>query len=188
MDKYRLSLMIIGVLAVAILFGGWFVGVQPQLDRIARATEQTVSVKQMNDVQQLRNDALAADNDHLEDYKRELAAMQKQIPATRSQQELINQIDAAAKAADVTIRTLTFDSAISFTAPEGVTTGLPSGGTFVAVPLSLAATGARADLEKFAANLQKSARIITIGSSQFTGAEDGSLVLGGVTWVLMPAA
>lgn len=188
MDKHRLSLIIIGVFAVAILAGGWFVGVQPQLDRITRANTQTASIKQMNDIQQIKNDALEADNANLETYRGELAEKQKKIPAARSQQELINQLDAAAENADVTIQSLTFEAAVSFAAPEGVTADAPVGGTFIAVPLSLSASGDRKSLEKFAANLQTSARIITIGSSQFTGAEEGSLVISGITWVLMPSA
>ncbi|MDL5349968.1 type 4a pilus biogenesis protein PilO [Microbacterium sp. zg-YB36] len=188
MDKHRLSLIVIGVLAVAIVFGGFFIGVQPQLDRSARASEQTESLRQTNDVQQERNVALAADNLNLGAYEQQLAAKQERIPPARAQQELINQIDAAAAGAGVTIRTLTFDAALGFSAPEGVTADAPAGGTLIGVPLNLTAEGDRANLEAFTANLQNSARIITIVTSQFTAGEESSLVISGVTWVLMPGS
>jgi len=187
MDKYRLSLILIAAFAVAILAGGWFLGVQPQVDRISAAETQTASIKQLNDVQQIKNTALRKDNDHLKEYKTQLHTAQQAIPATRSQQELINQFDAAATAANVTIRTLTFADASSYAAPKGVTVTAPGGGGLVEVPLTMAVDGSRADLEKFVANLQKSRRIVTFAQSRYTGPNDASLNLSGSTWVLMPA-
>ncbi|WEG10118.1 type 4a pilus biogenesis protein PilO [Microbacterium horticulturae] len=187
MDKFRLSLIVIAALAVGVLAGGWFLGVQPQLDRISTAEAQTASIAQLNDVQQIKNAALRADNEHLGDDKRQLAALEKAIPASRSQQALINQFDAAAKAADVTIRTLTFSDASAYAAPTGVTVGLPSAGALVEVPLTMAVNGSRADLEKFVGNLQDSPRIVTISESRYTGPDDASMNLTGLTWVLVPA-
>ncbi|MCR2814135.1 hypothetical protein NQ166_13735 [Microbacterium sp. zg.Y1090] len=187
MDKHRLSLIVIGVFAVAIVLGGWFLGVQPQLDRMTRADAQTTSIRQTNDVQEQRNRALAVDNDNLDTYKAELAARQERIPAARAQQELINQIDAAAAAAGVGIRSLTFEPAVSFAGPEGVGLDAPTGG-FIGVPLILTAEGPRPDLERFAANLQGSTRVITIGGSDYRGGEQSSLTITGVTWVLMPTS
>jgi len=188
MDKHRLSLIVIGVFAIAILVGGWFVGVQPQLDRSSRANVQTASLMQTNDIQHAKNQALAAEDLKLEDYKRELAENQQRIPAARAQQELINQIDAAAAAAGVSIRSLTFDPAVSFAAPEDITAAVGVDSDFIGVPLTLSAEGERAALEAFAANVQNSARVITIGGSQFTGGEIDSLVISGATWVLMPTS
>lgn len=188
MDKHRLSLIVIGVFAVAIVVGGWFIGVQPQLDRTSRANVQTASLMQTNKIQQDRNLALAAEDLKLDDYKRQLADNQQRIPAARAQQELINQIDAAAAAAGVSIRSLTFDPAVSFTAPEDITAAVGVGSEFIGVPLTLSAEGERPALEAFAANLQNSPRVITIAGSQFTGGEADSLVISGATWVLMPAS
>jgi len=188
MDKHRLSLIVIGILGVAIVFGGWLVGVQPQIDRIEAANTQTASIKQINDVQQAKNDALAADNEKLGDYKTDLTAKQQEIPAARAQQELINQIDAAAVAAGVTVKTLRFDTAAEYVAPAGVALNAPSSGTLIAVPLTINATGERAKLEDFIAKLQQSSRIVTISSSKYSGDDEQSVDLAGMTWVLMPAS
>lgn len=51
MDKHRLTLIVIGMLGVAVVLGGWLLGVQPQLDRIDTANAQTASLRQLNDVQ-----------------------------------------------------------------------------------------------------------------------------------------
>ncbi|WP_454112356.1 type 4a pilus biogenesis protein PilO [Microbacterium aurum] len=188
MDKHRLTLIVIGALGLVIIAGGWFVGVQPQLDRIEAANSQTASIRQINDVQQKKNEALAADNDRLEEYKTDLAAKQQEIPASRAQQELINQIDAAATAAGVTVKNLRFDVAAAYIAPAGVDVAGPSSGTLVDVPLTLSADGPRPQLEDFVAKLQSSPRIVTISQSDFTGGEETSLTLTGTTWVLLPAS
>lgn len=185
MDKHRLSLIVIGLLAVVILFGGWLLGVQPQIDRIDSANAQTKTVGQLNGVQQARNDALAADNENLGQYKADLAAKQTEIPAKRGQQELINQIDAAAIASGVTVRTLRFDAALEYVAPVGVDVGTASSGTLIEVPVALTAVGPRPSLEAFVALLQRSSRIVTISSSQYTGGDDASIDLTGTTWVLL---
>ncbi len=186
MDKHRLSLIVIGLLAVVILFGGWLLGVQPQIDRIDHANAQTKSVAQLNDSQQASNDALAADNENLGQYKSDLAAKQTEIPPTRGQQELINQLDAAATASGVTVRSLSFDDAQAYVAPGGVEVPATTSGTLIAVPIALTADGPRASLEDFMARLQGSSRIVTIAESSYKGGDDSSIDLKGTTWVLLP--
>ncbi|MFT3798743.1 type 4a pilus biogenesis protein PilO [Microbacterium sp.] len=183
MNKHRLALIVIGMLAVAVVAGGFFLGVQPQLDRIAAADKQTQGLRTTNQVQEAKNAALAADSEHLDEYKAQLATGIAEIPEARSQQALVDEVGAAAGAAGVTIESMTFDTATSFSAPGGVDVALPSAGTLVAVPMTLSATGDRGSLENFAANLQASSRIVTVSSSSFT---DGRLSLSGTTWVLMP--
>lgn len=187
MDKHRLSLIVVGVLAVGILLGTFFLGVQPQLERTARADEQRATVEQTNATQKARNSALAADQERIDEYRAGLEAAQAEIPAQRGQQVLIDQINAAADAAGVTVTTLTFDTAVAWTAPNSVPVDLPPSGTLVSVPMTLAAAGDRAALEQFAANVQRSPRIVTVLSSSYSGPEDPQLTLTGLTWALMPA-
>lgn len=189
MDKHRLTLIVIGLFGVAIVLGGWFIGVQPQIDRMDAANSQTASLTQLNETQQAKNDALATDNEKLGDYKNELAAKQREIPASRSQQDLINQIDAAAVAAGVSVKSLRFDTAAAYVAPAGIAVSGPSSGTLIDVPLTLNATGERAQLEDFIAKLQQSSRIVTISASTYTRGDDvPSVDLTGTTWVLLPAS
>lgn len=186
MSRYRFSLIVIGLLAFLVLIGGWFIGVQPQLDRISTANTQTDSVRQLNQIQQAKNTALAEDDAHLDEYKAQLASTQAEIPAARSQQALIDQINAAAGSAGVTMTALRFEPAQAYVAPVGVSLETPTNGTLVAIAVSLSAQGDRAALESFTANLQASTRLITVIDSQYTGPEDASLTLNGATWVLVP--
>lgn len=187
MDKHRLTLIVIGVLAAAILVGGWFIGVQPQIARIDAANEQTTSIARINDAQQLVNEALKADNENLPQYRSELTARQSEIPANRSQQELIDQLDAAATAAGVAITALQFEAAAEYVVPAGVEVTAAAGGTLIQIPVTLNASGPRAQLEAFVANVQASSRIITISSSAYTGGDESAVALTGTTWVLLPA-
>ncbi len=186
MSRYRFSLIVVGLLAFLVLIGGWFIGVQPQLDRISTANTQTDSVRQLNQIQQAKNTALAEDDAHLDEYKAQLASTQAEIPAARSQQALIDQINAAAGSAGVTMTALRFEPAQAYVAPVGVSLDTASSGTLVAIAVSLSAQGERAALESFTANLQASTRLITVIDSQYTGPEDAQLTLNGATWVLVP--
>lgn len=187
MDKYRLSLIAISVLAVGILAGGWFLGIQPQIDRTGRAVVQTASIMQVNNVQQVKVDALEADNEKLGDFEKQLRAARARIPEARSQQELVVQIDRAASEAGVTVTSLNFDEAVSYAVPPLVAVRLPSTATLVAIDMQLAATGDRSALEEFAANLQTSERIMTIVGTTYAGPEEPSLAISATTWVLLPA-
>lgn len=187
MDKHRLSLIVIAVLAIAILFGGLVIGVQPQVERMNRADAQAETLAATNDIQEARNRALASDNANLDAYKSDLASREAMIPSARSQQELINQIDAASTSAGVSVRSLTFDAAAPYSPPAGVKITGPSSSTLVAVPLTLAADGERAKLESFVKRLQASGRIVTLGASQYTGGDVDALTLTGLTWVLLPS-
>lgn len=186
MDRFRLSLIVIGTLAVAVLFGGWALGVQPQLDRMANASAQTAAFAQTNAAQQQRNAELAADNEHLGQYKSQLAASEAEVPSSRSQQGLVDQLNAAAGAAGVTVSSLVFTQPVAYVPPAGVPVELPGSGTLVAVPLTIAVNGARPNLEAFAAAVQSSTRTVSITGSQYSGPEDASLTLTGTTWVLLP--
>lgn len=188
MDRFRLSLIVIGVVAVAVLFGGWALGIQPQLDALGRATQQTAATKQLNDVQAAKNAALAADNEHLADFQAQLTADQGQIPTARSQQPLIDQLNAAAATNGVAVSSLVFDSAVAYVPPAGVPAPLPAGQTLVAVPTTITVMGPRPNLEAFAGALQVSSRIVSIASSQYTGPDDSALTLVGTTWVMQSPA
>lgn len=188
MDRFRLSLIVIGVLGVAIVIGGWAIGVQPQLDRASAADAQTASIRTLNDSQQARNAALAKDNEDLPAYTAELADEQSRIPSSRSQQPLIDELNSAAVTTGTAIESLAFDPAVAYTEAPGVTLTLPVSGTLVAVPVTITATGPRPSLENFAAAVQNSTRIITISSSQYSGPDDAALTLTGTTWVLMPTS
>ncbi|WP_460801899.1 hypothetical protein [Microbacterium sp. GXF6406] len=186
MSKYNFSLIAIGLLAAIILAAGWFVGMKPQLDRMGEANKQTENARQINDVQAAKNAALAEDHKRLDEYKAQITATQAEIPQTRSQQGLVDQINAAADNADVMMRSLTFDSTIRYTPPTGVTIAPVSSGDLVAVTVSISAEGDRERLEDFAARLQASKRLVTVVDSIYTGPEDAVLTLNGITWVLQP--
>lgn len=184
MDRFKLSLIVIGVLAIAVVLGGWALGIQPQLDALGKAAQQTTTTKQLNDLQAAKNASLAADNAKLAEFQAQLEADEAQIPSSRSQQPLIDQINAAASANAVEISSLVFDPAVAFVPPTGVPAPLPGAAALVAVPTTITATGPRPNLEAFAAALQASERIVSISSSQYTGPDDSAITLVGTTWVM----
>lgn len=188
LTKYRLSLLGLGTLAAVVLLAGFFLGIQPQLSRIATANEQQAAAEAINREQEATNAALRADQEKIGEYNAQLAQKQALIPNGRSQQELIAQIDAAAFLAGVAVENVTFEAPMPFVAPAGVPLTPTASGALVSVGTTITVTGERINLEQFAWNLQNNGRLITVAQSQYSGPEAASLTVTGSTWVLQPRA
>lgn len=185
MNRYRISLLVIGVLAVVILIGGWFLGVDPQLSRIEAANSQRTLVLQKNTIQEARNAQLAADKAKLPELQAQLDSGLAQIPSDRSQQALIDQLNAAALASGTGLVSVTFDAPVDAVAPAGVAVTLPSSATLVTVPLTMTVAGSRANLEAFLVHLQSVPRIVSVAQTAFSNADEPTLVVTGLTYVLV---
>lgn len=186
LTKYRLSLVALGTLAAVVLLAGFFLGIQPQLSRITTANSQQEAAEALNRQQQTKNETLRSEQARIGEYNAQLAQKQALIPTSRSQQELIAQIDSAAWLAGVAVENVTFEEPVPFVAPPTVPLTATSSGTLVSVGISISVSGDRLALENFALNLQNLGRLITVEQSQYTGPEPASLTLTGTTWVLQP--
>ena len=72
-------------LAVVILALAWFFAVSPQLDEASAAREQAQSERDRNDLLEMQITKLAADFERIDEFKAELAALQKGVPSTLDQ-------------------------------------------------------------------------------------------------------
>lgn len=90
------NLWLIGavVLAAAIVLGGWFVGIQPQLGATAAAELQRAQVEAENAQHQAELDKLKADFGQLPALKADLAELRESVPAGADLPAFVDQLNA----------------------------------------------------------------------------------------------
>ncbi|MGF3979375.1 hypothetical protein ACQX72_14215, partial [Staphylococcus aureus] len=94
MDKNRLWVVGAVIVAVAIVAGGWFLGVQPQLAATAAAELERVQSDAQNATHQAELDKLKSDYADLDRLKSQLAALQTSIPEGSELPSFVDQLNA----------------------------------------------------------------------------------------------
>jgi len=97
------------MVVIAVL--GWFVGVQPQLDAASSASAQRADVEATNAKNRAALAKLKSDSASLDDMKAQLAALGQSVPTDAQMPALVNELDALAAQAGVTISGLTVSDA-----------------------------------------------------------------------------
>lgn len=89
--------------SVALAAGAWFLAISPQLAEAAELREQTESVDNQNDILELAIAKLAAEFEHLDEYRTELADLRLQIPTEAELSAYLRELDAIAAAHAVVV-------------------------------------------------------------------------------------
>lgn len=100
------------VAIIAVLAGGWFLGVSPFLSAAAASDIELASVEQANDEQQARIDTLSAASDKLPQLQDELQSLSDSIPQSASLSTFVGDLSALAEKAGVSIASLTVNDAL----------------------------------------------------------------------------
>ncbi|BDO42335.1 hypothetical protein [Cellulomonas sp. NTE-D12] len=93
--------------SVVIVVASWFLAINPTLSAASDVRAQTVQVKSQNDALALKVAKLKADFAKLDDYKKQLGEVRKQIPSTAQLSDYLRQLDTIAAAHAVTVTTVT---------------------------------------------------------------------------------
>jgi len=110
-------LLLAAVASLAILAGGFFLGVQPQLDRAAAADAERGSVASTNTSTRTELDRLRDQAAQMPRMQAELAALRASVPADAQASALISQLDATAEASGVRVSSLTVGDAQAYVPP-----------------------------------------------------------------------
>jgi Tfp pilus assembly protein PilO len=92
--------------SVALAGGAWLLAISPQIAEGAELREQTESVDNQNDILELAIAKLAAEFEHLDEYKTELAELRLQIPTEARLSAYLRELDAIAAAHAVVVTNL----------------------------------------------------------------------------------
>ncbi|GAB3607775.1 hypothetical protein GCM10027413_31840 [Conyzicola nivalis] len=110
------NIVAVGIM-VAILAGGWFLGVDPQLSAARASNEQSAAVEAQNDLTSATADQLARAEEDLPALQDELATLQRSIPATAQTSAFIDDLNVLANAAGVTVSAIAVSDAQPYVAP-----------------------------------------------------------------------
>ena len=150
MSRNRLMLLLAAVASLAILAGGFFLGVQPQLDRAAAADAERGSVAGTNASTRTELDRLCERAAEMPRMQAELAELRASVPADAQASALISQLDATADTSGVRVSSLTIGDAQAYVAPaatpatgsDGGSTGTGTPGAATAAPTAQATAAA----------------------------------------------
>ena len=199
-----------GALAiVAVLAGGWFLGVAPLLAQASANDTDRASVLALNQAQEAQLAVLADQTKKWESIEKDRAQLQSAIPADPGMPALVGEISSLAAAAGVQITSFSTSDAqllggtpagapaadasaapvdASAAAPDAATApAAPAGSGLVAVPVELAASGSTEALLGFLSGLQHGERLVLVSGMNLAGSDSGaeqSLTVSGYVFVL----
>ncbi|MDR6610625.1 type 4a pilus biogenesis protein PilO [Leifsonia sp. 1010] len=117
MDKNRIWIIGSVLVAVAIVVGGWFLAIAPQLGVAAQATLQRAQVDQQNAQYTAQLRSLQAAHAKLPQTEQQLAELAKAIPADAGLPAFYEELNSVAASAGVTVTKVTPSDAVPYIAP-----------------------------------------------------------------------
>ncbi len=133
MSRNRLMLVLAAVAALAVAAGGFFLGVQPQLDRAAAAKSEAQNISSSNATTRTEIARLREQAKSLPKMRAELAALRSSVPSSAAASSFISQLNATANATGVKVATITLGDAAAYT-PPAATTPATDGASATATP------------------------------------------------------
>lgn len=156
-------LLIAGILGVAILAMGWFLGVSPKLDEMSAANEQRASVEAQNKLHEARLKELQKQFANLDELKSDLEDAQLGLPPGDELSTFLGQLHQLEAASGATLTKFAASEAQSYLAAAGaVVNPLVTSDNFVAITIDLTVTGTRDQVIGFVSDLQYGKRMFLV--------------------------
>lgn len=144
MDKNRLWLIGAVLVAGCLVAGGWFLGIQPQLDAAQTALQQRASVEETNQTDEAVLAGLRADYSRLPQLEDQLSTLEASVPADSAAPALVKELDALSSSAGVTITDFTMSDAQAYTPVATASTSAGSSSSTGSASSGTSATGTSA--------------------------------------------
>ncbi|MCJ1715662.1 hypothetical protein [Curtobacterium sp. VKM Ac-2922] len=129
MDKHKFSVIGAVLAAVAMVAGGWFFGIQPQLASASTDDTQRSTIEATNQDNRVVLQQLEQEFTELDASKSTLEQLRRSVPATADTAGFTRQVDDAVSGSGATLTSLTFGALQAYapTSTDGGTSG--DGGT-----------------------------------------------------------
>ena len=185
-----------GAATVAVLAGGWFIGVQPQLAAASTTAGSTTAVVAQNQATEIKIGTLSRLAAKTDTMNAQNAVLLKSVPTILKPNTFIRRINEVAALDGVTVGSVQLSDASPYTAPAAVSDGtaLALGKTdvsitpanFTAVPATVSVTGTADAVLQFEHDIQNDERVFAVNSFQTTRSDDGSIAatFGGYIFTL----
>ncbi len=164
MDRNKLSLIVAGVAALALVVGGWFVGVQPQLAAGAAAAAQRSDIDDRNDTVRTEIARLERQYADFDSLKARLGSLSASIPSSTDTTPFIEELDQLAAANGVSIGSLTFGDAQTYVPPAAPASGVAGSTTATGTPSPTASAAPSEGATAIAAPPVVTSPLITSGN------------------------
>jgi Tfp pilus assembly protein PilO len=185
-----------GAAVVAVLAGGWFVGVQPQLASAATSAQSAAGVDAQNQATRTKIVGLTKAAAKLDEMKAKDAVLQRAVPSILKPNTFIRRVSEVAALDGVDVVSISPGDAAAYSAPDsGGTAGLALGKTnplvtpanFAVVPVTLVVSGAPDAAIQFTHDIQSDQRAFSINGFNTTKSDSSTEVtatLSGSIYVL----
>lgn len=165
-------LIIAGVLGVAVLAMGWFLGVSPKLNEMNNANAQRSTVEAQNRLQEARIVHLKSEFQNIDSLKADLASAQLGLPPGDELSTFLGQLHQLEASSGVVLQTFAASDAQSYVPAAGMKSPSPlvTARNFVAVTIDLTVKGNRPQVIDFVHDLQFGKRLFLV--TKLTVAQD----------------
>lgn len=183
------------VVAVALVAGGWFLGVSPLLGVKATADKNRTALATQNDVLAGQIAALEAKKAELPELQDRAVSLERSVPSEVDGAAFIRDLNDLANASGVTIQSIVITDGSVYGqpadgtdvegAPVPVTDPLITSENFVLVPVTVTVAGGWNELLAFSHALQTGQRLVLVTSISSSAGESGyQFILGGTMYAL----
>lgn len=156
-------MIVAGILAVAVLAMGWFVGVSPKLDELNDANDQRATVEQQNLVLASKLKELEEQFQKIDELKAELAESQLGLPPGDELSSFLGQLHKLEAASGVKLTKFSASDGQSYVAaPDATGNPAITANNFVAITIDLTVIGSRAQIIEFLSDLQNGDRLFLV--------------------------
>lgn len=179
--------LVSGAAIVAVLAGGWFVGVQPQLAAADTSTQTAVGQEAQNQVTRVKLAGLAKAAAKVDAMTAQNAVLLKSVPTILKPNTFIRRVSEVAALDGVTVMSVAPGLAVPYSAPAPVAAAgaapapalaatAPSitAANFTVVPVTVIVTGDADSALQFAHDIQNDERTFAVTGYQTAKAEDSA--------------
>ena len=179
MNKNKLWTIGAVIVMVAVIAGGWVIGIQPQLAAVASANQNRANVE----VQNATNEALLArlkrDYEGIDGLKNQLGILRTAVPADAEMSTFVTELNGLANTHGITVKSITVTDAKPYTPATMPSNGTPQAGVttnpkitsanFVVIPVQFSITGTYAKVLDFVHDVQTGPRLFLVSTLSSTG-------------------
>lgn len=172
---------------VAIVGGGWVIGIAPQLASAATANASRASVEIQNTKNQLLLTKLKSDYQNIDALTKQFNALQAAVPASAAISSFVTELNTLANSHGIIVKSITVSDAKPYTPVIPTSTGTSNSSpavavtnpkitsaNFVIIPVQFAVTGGYAKVLDFVHDVQNGQRLFLVTTLSSTGSTDAN--------------
>ena len=184
MDKNRLWVVGAVLIMVAVIGGGWMIGIQPQLSAVASANQNSANVRIQNAKNQILLTKLKKDYQGIDELKKQLDSLRIAVPADAEMSTFVTELNALAATHQVTVKSISVSDAKPYTSAVTPSGGKPQAGAttnakitaanFIIIPVQFAVTGTYAKVLDFVHDVQTGPRLFLVATLSSTSSANSA--------------